>query len=102
MSLHRLIEQDARAHDEKSQQRLQKRPEKFANAGQISFAKCALPQDENQLLFKQNNEAKRGKSTNSTEVGKAKVMSCEDIVKAREERAAKEISMCSGLGSVRC
>ena len=37
-----------------------------------------------------NNKAKPRKSTKSTIVGKAKVMSYEDIVKAREERAAKE------------
>jgi hypothetical protein len=41
-------------------------------------------------LFKQNNEAKRRKSTKSTVVGKAKVMSYEDIVEAREKRASKE------------
>jgi hypothetical protein len=85
-SLHNLIEQEAHALDVMSQQRLQK----FAKAAQISFAECALLQDENQLLFKQNNEAKRRKSTKSTVVGKAKVMSYEDIVEAREKRASKE------------
>jgi len=85
-SLHNLIEQEAHALDAISQQRLQK----FAKAAQISFAECALLQDENQLLFKQNDEAKRRKSTKSTVVGKAKVMSYEDIVEARGKRAAKE------------
>ena len=85
-SLHNLIEQEAHALDVMSQQRLQK----FAKAAQISFAECALLQDENQLLFKQNDEAKRRKSTKSTVVGKAKVMSYEDIVEAQGKRAAKE------------
>jgi hypothetical protein len=35
---------------------------KLANAAQKSFAECALLLDENQLLFKQNNESKSRKS----------------------------------------
>ena len=54
---------------------------------QISFA---LLHDENRLLFKQNDEAKRRRSTKSTVVGKAKVMSYEDIEAARGKHAAKE------------
>lgn len=42
------------------------------------------------LLFKQNNEARSRQSTRSTVVGKAKVMSYEDIVEAQGKRAAKE------------
>jgi hypothetical protein len=41
-------------------------------------------------LFKQNDEAKRRKSTKSMVVGKAKVMSYKDIKEARGNRAAKE------------
>jgi hypothetical protein len=41
-------------------------------------------------LFKQNDKAKRRKSTKSTVVGKAKVMSYEDIVEAQGKRTAKE------------
>ena len=89
-SLHGLIEQDAYTLDESSKQRLQRRLQKFANAAQISFAECALLYDENRLLFKQNDEAKRRRSTKLTVVGKAKVMSYEDIEAARRERAAKE------------
>ncbi|KAH0556321.1 hypothetical protein GP486_005753 [Trichoglossum hirsutum] len=59
-------------------------------ATQISFTEYAFLQDENQLLFKQNDEAKRCKSTESTVVGKAKVMSYEDIEEARGKRAARE------------
>jgi hypothetical protein len=86
MSLRNLIEQDAHVLDETSERRLQK----FANATQISFAECALLQDENRLLFKQNDEAKRRKSTKSTVVGKAKVMNYEDIAETQGKRAAKE------------
>jgi hypothetical protein len=53
-------------------------------------SKCALLQDENQLLFKQNDEAKRRRSTKSTVVGKAKVISYEDIKKAQAKRAANK------------
>jgi len=74
-SLHSLIEQGTHALGERSKQRLRK----FANAAQISFAERALLADENRLLFKQNNEAKVRRSTKSTTVGRAKVMSYEDI-----------------------
>ena len=80
------LEQDAHALDESSKQRLQK----LANAAQVSFAERALLRDENQLLFKQNDEAKRRRSTKSTVLGKAKVMSYEDIEEARGKCAAKE------------
>ena len=89
-SLHSLIEQDAYTLDETSKQRLQRRLQKFANAAQISFAERVLLADENRLLFKQNNEVKVRRSTKSTVVGKAKVMSYEDIEDARAKRAAKE------------
>lgn len=80
------LEQDAHTLDESSRQCLQK----VLNAAQESFAECALLRDENQLLFKQNDEAKRRRSTKSTVLGKAKVMSYEDLDEARGKRAAKE------------
>jgi hypothetical protein len=40
----------------------------LANAAQASLAELAILQDENQLLFKQNNEAKLRRSTKSTVV----------------------------------
>ena len=85
-SLRSLIEQDAHTLNETSKQRLQK----LANAAQVSFAEYALLLDENRLLFQQNNEAKCRQSTKSTVVGKAKVISYEDIVEAQAKRAAKE------------
>lgn len=86
VSLRSLVEQDAHTLDATSKQRLQK----LANAAQASFTERALLLDENQLLFQQNNESKRRKSTKSTLVGKAKVMSYGDIVEARAKRATKE------------
>jgi hypothetical protein len=89
-SLHNLIKQDAHAVDETSKHRLQRHLQKLANAAQTYFAERALQQDQIRFLSRMNNEAKRRKSTKSTIVWKAKVMSYEDIVKAREEHAAKE------------
>jgi hypothetical protein len=91
-SLRSRIEEDSHALDESSRQRLQK----LANAAQVSFAECALLHDENRLLFNQNNEAKRRRSTKSTVIGKAKVTSYEDIEEARGKRAAKEAAKASG------
>jgi hypothetical protein len=42
-------------------------------------------------LFKQNDEAKRRRSTKSIVVGKAKVMSYEDIEKAQAKRAKEAV-----------
>jgi hypothetical protein len=91
-SLRSLIEQDAHMLDGPSKRRLQKP----ANATQKSFAECALLLDENRLLFEQNNESICRQSTRSTVVGKAKVMSYEDIVEAQAKRDAKEAAVVKG------
>jgi hypothetical protein len=57
----------------------------------MSFAQRALLDDQNQLLTRMNNEAKVRRSTKSVVLGKAKVMSYEDIEEARTKRAAKEV-----------
>jgi hypothetical protein len=62
-----------------------------SHAAQISFAECALLHDQNQMLIRMNNEAKVRRSTRSVVLGKAKVMSFEDIKVVRAPRAAKEI-----------
>ncbi|KAJ4329553.1 hypothetical protein N0V95_010193, partial [Ascochyta clinopodiicola] len=67
-----------------------RRIQKLASAARISFAERALLQDHNRFLFKINNEAKVRRSTKSVVLGKAKVMSYEDLEAAREKRAAKE------------
>jgi hypothetical protein len=89
-SLHNLIKQDAFALDEPSKQRLRRHVQKLASAARISFAERALLQDQNRFLSKINNEAKVRRSTRSVVLGKAKVMSYEDLEEARAKRAAKE------------
>lgn len=79
------IEDDAQSLDVPSKQRLQK----LANAAGKSFAERVLLADENRLLFEQNNESKCRQSTRSTVVGKAKVVSYEDIVEAQAKRDEK-------------
>lgn len=51
-SLQNLITQDAHALDKASKQRLQRHVQKLASAAQISFAECALLQDQNRFLYK--------------------------------------------------
>ena len=90
-SLHNLFKQDAHTLKETNIQRLQRHVQKLANAAQISFAELALLHDQNQFLTRMNNEAKVRRSTKSVVLGKAKMMSYEDIQEARAKRAAKEI-----------
>lgn len=89
-SLHNLIKQDAYMLDEASKQRLQRHVQKLTNATQLSFAERALLQEQIRFLAKINNEAKVRRATKSKIIGTARVMSYEDLVKARAERAAKE------------
>jgi hypothetical protein len=90
MSLQELISQDAHGLDEMGKQRLQRRVQKLTNAANISFAERALQKDQIRFLYKMNNEAKIRRSTKSVVLGKAKVMSYEDLEDARARRAAKE------------
>jgi hypothetical protein len=78
-SLHNLIKQDAHTLNGTSIQRLERHVQKLANAAQASFAESALLHDRNQMLIRMNNEAKVRRSTKSIVLGKAKVMSFEDI-----------------------
>jgi len=64
--------------------------EKLLNATQISFAEHAILEDDNQLLIKQNDKAKHRRLTKSTVLGKAKMMSYENLKEARAKHAAKE------------
>jgi hypothetical protein len=91
MSLQNLIiKQDAHALDETSKQSLQRHLHKFAKAAQTSFAKSVLQQNQIRFLITINNEAKVRRSTKSVILGKAKVMSYEDLEEARAKRAEKE------------
>ncbi|KAH9211700.1 hypothetical protein DL95DRAFT_464657 [Leptodontidium sp. 2 PMI_412] len=90
-SLYNLIKQDALTLNEKSIPRLQRHVQKLANAAQIFFADGALLNDQVQMLTGMNNEAKVRRLTRAVVLGKAKVMSFEDIEVARAARAAKEV-----------
>ena len=90
MSLHDLIKQDAHILDDTDKRHLYAYVQKLANAAQFSFAERALLQEHNQFLARINNEAKVRRSTNSKIIGTARVMSYEDLEKARAERVAKE------------
>jgi hypothetical protein len=91
VSLYNQIEQNI--HTEPGLSRLQKCVQKLANAGQSTFAECALLQDQNQLLRKLNNQAKVRRSTKSNILarGEGRVLSFEDIIAARAARVEKDV-----------
>ena len=91
-ALRSLVKRDTHAPDNESKLRL----DKLLNAAQISFAERALLEDNDQILVKQNKEAKVRRLTKSTVLGKAKVMSYEDLAEARAKRAAKEARLSKG------
>ena len=91
-----INKQDAYALDETRKQSLQRHVQKLANATQMSLAKGALQQDQIRFLITINDEAKARRSTKSTVLGKAKVMSYEDLVAKRAEREAKEQDKAKG------
>ena len=62
----------------------------------MSLAKGALQQDQIRFLITINNEAKVRRSTKSVVLGKAKVISYEDLVAKRAEREAKEQNKAKG------
>lgn len=72
-----------------------------ANKDSPSGTVRALLRNQNQFLSKSNNEAKARRSTKSSVVRKAKVMSYEDIVKVKEGRAAKEAAAVGRRGRKR-
>lgn len=73
--------------------------QKLAHAAERAFADRALLFDENMLLFEQNNERKTRTSIKPTVASNAKVMSYDDIIKAKAKRnkrdAQKKASKCS-------
>jgi hypothetical protein len=89
-SLQSTIIQDAESLDEISRSRLRKHLQKFANAATISFAERALQAEQIKFLHRANNEAKTRRTTKALVLGKAKVMSYEDLEYARAKRATIE------------
>ena len=70
----------------------------LSNAAQISFAERTLQQDQIRFLTTINNEAKVRRSTKLVVLGKAKVISYEDLIVKRIEREAKEQAKVKGKG----
>ena len=62
----------------------------------MSLAKGALQKDQIRFLITINDEAKVRRSTKSMVLGKAKIMSYEDLVAKRAEREAKEQNKAKG------
>ena len=90
MSLQNLIIQEAHSLDEKSKQNLARHLQKYTKAFQKSSAQAILQEDRIQFLTTINNEAKVRRSTKSLVLGKAKVMSYEDLEEARAKRVVKD------------
>jgi len=85
-----IVEHDARTLDEASKENLHRHTQKIANVARVALAKSAIQKDQIRFLLKINNEAKVRRSTKSVILGKAKVMSYEDLQEARSKRAEKE------------
>jgi hypothetical protein len=64
--------------------------QKFTKGAQTLIVGGTLQQDRIRSLLKANDEAKPQRSTKSIVLGKAKVMSFEDLVEARNKRAERE------------
>lgn len=92
-SLRNRIEQDIHLLDSPGQLRFQK----LTNTAEKAFAERALLFNKNRLLFKQNNESISRLSTRSTVVGKAKIMSYDNIVKTQRKRDVKEADVAGGI-----
>ena len=61
------------------------------------FVKSVLQQNQIQFLTANNNEVKLRRSIKSIVLGKAKVMSYEDLIAKRMEREAKEQDKAKGI-----
>ena len=79
-----------RALDQVGQYRLQMHLQKLVNAADIFFAQRALQQEQIRFLYNMNSEAKARRSNSSLVLGKAKVISYEDIMEIRAKRSAKD------------
>jgi hypothetical protein len=85
-----IIQRDTHALDETSKQNLARHLQKCAKAFQKSSTQAILQEDRIQFLTTINNEAKVRRSTKSLVLGKAKVMSYEDLEEARAKRVVKD------------
>ncbi|KAK5110394.1 hypothetical protein LTR85_001272 [Meristemomyces frigidus] len=93
MSLQNMIvTHDAQSLDQRGKHSVQRHLQKLTKAAHIFLAKNALQRDQIHFLLRTNNEAKIRRSTKSLVLGKARVVSYEDLVEARVERTRKEVA----------
>ena len=85
-----ILERNSHALSNAERQNLQRHLQKLTKAGQASIARGALQQEQIEFLHEINNEAKARRTTKSHVLGKAKVMSYEDLEAARAKRKEKE------------
>ncbi|TGO43707.1 hypothetical protein BOTNAR_1385g00010 [Botryotinia narcissicola] len=89
-SLFSVIRQDTHTLTGICADRMQKHIQKITCTVQVFFAELVLFRDQNQFLMEMNNEAKVRRSTRSEVLGKAKIISYEDIEEAQVKRTAKD------------
>lgn len=85
-----IVQQDACTLGETSKQRLEEHLQKLTKAASTFHTTTALQKDQIQFLYKMNNEAKVRRSMKSLALGKARVMSYDDLVATRVKRAEKD------------
>lgn len=85
-----ILERDGHTLNDAERQNLQRHLQKLTKAAQMSIARGALQQERIEFLHEINNEAKVRRATKSHVLGKAKVMSYEDLEAARVKRKEKE------------
>lgn len=101
MSLQDLIvKHDAQRLDYTRRHSFQRHVQKLTKAAQIFIAKNALQCDRIRFLLKMNDESKARRSTKSFVLGRSegKVMSYDDLVKARAKRAEKDAAKAKRKG----
>lgn len=85
-----IMERDAHTLEEIGKQSIQRHLQKLTKGAQSSIARGVLQQERIKSLLKRNDEAKVRRATKSLVLGKAKVMSYEDLFEARAKRAEKD------------
>lgn len=76
--------------EETGKQSIQRHLQKLTIGAQTSIARGVLQQEQIKFLLKTNDEANVRRETKSLVLGKAKVMSYEDLVEARVKRTEKD------------
>lgn len=85
-----ILGRDAQALEEPGKQNIQRHLQQLTKGAQTSIARRALQQERIRSLLKTNDEAKVRCTAKSLVLGRAKVMSYEDLVEARAKRAGKD------------